>query len=302
MRFTFIFSALLLSHIFTIYACCQNKDSNAGFTFSPGQKPPGEVPALFAPEIFNHPTGYHSPPVFSPDGSEIYFSPMERGSLTEMIKISRGRWSKAVQINFGIESGAGDPVLSPDGRRIYFLSFRPLKNDPVERERIWSCVKTDTGWSVPVVIDENIRKHPTHWTFSVASNYNLYFLSEIKANPGIYLSRFNGEKYLEPVRLGKSINRDGTEFCPHVAPDESFLLFSRNGSGTKKADIFVSFRKKDGTWTIACPIDKINSPGNDLAPVLSPGGKYIFFLSNRSGTSRIYWVDAQVIRELRRDN
>jgi Tol biopolymer transport system component len=41
--------------------------------------------------------------------------------------------------------------------------------------------------------------------------------------------------------------------------------------------------------------ERVNSPADETCPVLSPDGKYLFLISNRSGEFRVYWIDAAVI-------
>jgi hypothetical protein len=268
-----------------------------------GQKTPDNTPILFAPEIMNAEMGYHSPIIFSPDLTEAYWSPMDTMPCMMFSKRIDGVWSTPVKIDFGLKMGAGDPAFSHNGEKLYFLSFQPPKPGDTERERIWFVVRKDEGWSEPKPIDEIILKHPTHWTFSFAANGNLYFTSEITGVRGeqdIYFAQFDGEKYLEPIDLGEMINTDGKELSPCIAPDESFIIFTRVGDGTKKADLYVSFKKDDGNWTKAIEIgSSINSEKNDLCASLSPDGNYLFFLSQREGLCRIYWVSSKIIEEIK---
>ena len=44
--------------------------------------------------------------------------------------------------------------------------------------------------------------------------------------------------------------------------------------------------------------DEINK-GNALFPGLSPDGKYLFFVSLRTGWLDLYWVDTKIIDELK---
>ena len=127
-------------------------------------------------------------------------------------------------------------------------------------------------------------------------------------------------------RLGNSINTE--EFFEEdsfIAPDESYLLFCRN-DGLGSWDIFVSFRKEDGSWTKARNMgEPINSSVSDVYPFVTSDGKYLFFSSRRTihseyseipltfeeklkilnspgnGNQDIYWVDAKVIEVLKPD-
>jgi hypothetical protein len=66
--------------------------------------------------------------------------------------------------------------------------------------------------------------------------------------------------------------------------------------------MYVSFNKRDGSWTSAVNFGKnINSPAYDWIPFISDDGKYLFFTSNRNGNYDIYWVDIMIIEELKPD-
>jgi len=302
-----IFTVILVLIFFVFNSYTQQDDFHnlTGPYF--GQRPPGMLPELFAPKIFNAEHGYHFPVIFSPDLTEAFWKPMERGNYGFMYsKMGDGVWSPPRRIKFGMEMGLGDAAFSPDGNRLYFLSFHPPKAGDTERERIWFVERSANGWSEPEPIDEVILAHPTHWTFSFAKNRNLYFTSEIEGVRGeqdIYVARFDGEKYLPPEDLGEAINSDGIDLAPYIAPDESYLIFTRSGKDTKKTDLYISFKKLDGSWTKALDMGpEINTEYHDLVASVTPDGKYLFFLSQREGKYRIYWVDAKIIEEFRAKN
>lgn len=113
------------------------------------------------------------------------------------------------------------------------------------------------------------------------------------------MARFDGEKYLDPTDLGEAINSDGMDMAPFIARDESCLIFSRQAEGTRKADLYISFRGADGNWSQAQDMgENINTPTNDLAAKVTPDDKYIFFLSQVEMWPRIHWVDASIIDSL----
>ena len=195
-------------------------------------------------------------------------------------------------------------MLSPDENRLFFLSFRPLERDPVERERIWYSVRTASGWSAPEVIDDVVARHPTHWQFSFTQSGDLYFTSEapeVLGEQDVYVSRLRDGHYQEPHSVGGSVNTDVREFCPFVAPDESYLLFARSVPEKEgRSDLFVSFRDEGGGWTQAVNLgDEINSLHNEVSPVVSRDGRFLFFNRSSSECNDILWVDAEIIARLR---
>ncbi|SYZ72230.1 hypothetical protein TRIP_C20345 [Candidatus Zixiibacteriota bacterium] len=229
---------------------------------------------------------------------------MKQEDCLEISTIVDGHWSIPREINFGLECGVGDATFWPDGSRVYFTSFHPPYPNAPEKERIWYAERDGNSWSAPRLIDDAVLAHPTHWTFSFADNKNLYFTSEmpgVRGEQDIYMARFDGEKYLEPVDVGPAINSDGMDLAPFVARDESYLIFTRVGTETSKADLYISFKDSLGHWTEAGSMeDNINSEANDLCASVSPDGKYLFFISQKNGLmNRIYWMDASIIDSVR---
>jgi len=269
-----------------------------------GQEPPGDTPVLFAPGILACEQGYHSSIIFSPYLREAIWCPM-RGAESRLFiaRMADGKWGAPRMTDLGMAAAVLDPIYSVDGKKLFFLSFAPDKPGGTARERIWWVERTPGGFSRPTPIDEVVRAHPTHWTFSVARNGNLYFTSEIQGARGgqdIYVARFAGGKFLAPEDLGPAVNSAGKDFAPFVAADESYLIFARVGPETRKADLYISYRKPEGGWTLARDMGPVvNSAGHDLAPYVSPDGRYLFFISQREGRNSIYWLNSAIIHKLR---
>ena len=269
-----------------------------------GQAPPGGTPVLFAPDSFQDPGEYHSPVVFSPDGTEAYWSPMpgHGRNTTLMSRMVDGVWTSQRYVDFGLEAGATEVAFSPDGGTIFFLSKQVLEGEhlaPGERpelERIWYAPRTSDGIGTPRPMPELVA-YPTHWQFSVAASGNLYFTSRGRGGPDIYVVPFEGTAYSEPRPLGIEINSDDGEDCPFIAPDESYLIFTRNDREHYNPDLFISYRRSEGSWTEAVRLPSpINSEDTEIYPVVTPDGKYLFFLSWREGAGRIFWVEAEFLR------
>lgn len=186
-----------------------------------------------------------------------------------------------------------------------YISFRcnPINQGGKEKERIWFVERSSNGWSKSKLIDDVVLAHPTHWTLSLAKNSNLYFTSEkagVKGGQDIYVARYDGKKYLQPEDPGDAINSEGKDFATFIAPDESYLIFTRIGKETKKTDLFISYKKPDGSWTKAIDMgSSVNSEYHDLTPYVSPDGKYLFFINQREQMNGMHWMDAKIIEELR---
>jgi ankyrin repeat protein len=271
-----------------------------------GQKPPTEGAALFALGIISSIWGLHSTAVFSPDGNEVYWAPMmsfpgevyTRGGLIMMKRVA-SRWTAPAWAPFsGPDVNDDVPFFSTDGRRIYFISARPLPGETRGgAERIWFADRTAGGWSAPQPLDAGINEHDMHWEFSLDRQANLYFGGQAPDSRGssdIYLARFISGKYEKPVNLGEPVNSAAPETTPFIAPDGSYLLFSR------EYDLWVSFRGADGAWSAPVKLgSEVNSPSIELCPIVTADGKYLFFLSQRDGESHAYWVSTAAIERLK---
>lgn len=277
-----------------------------------GQAPPaaGAEPTLFALDIVSTHRFQHGTIAFSPDGTEAYWSTEialpDSGyshGMTVYSKLVNGRWSEPAPAPFS-RLGWGDdvPIFAPDGQRLYFLSARPTGAEEGEQaERIWHVTRGDQGWSEPRIIDGGPNTLDLHWEFSVAANGNIY-------SPGdgdIYVSRLADGVYQAPENLGEPVNSDAVEMMPFIAPDESYLIFARARHSENRGyiDLWISFRDEPGSWTVPLNLGQpVNTRANEICPIVSPDGKYLFFNSSRFGNDDNYWVRASFIEELRRQS
>jgi hypothetical protein len=191
------------------------------------------------------------------------------------------------------------PFFHPDGSKLFFLSHRGEGG-----ERIWWVDRTADGWSEPQLVDDGPNTMSKHWQFSVAANGSIYFNSGDPGGLGagdLYVSRFVDGRYTEPVNLGAPVNSELSEDRPFIAPAESYLLFVRltPPDGLGLTDLYVSFRRDDGTWTPPRNMGpRVNSPANEGCPIVAPDGRYLFFNSHRNGNADNYWMDAAIIDAL----
>ena len=108
---------------------------------------------------------------------------------------------------------------------------------------------------------------------------------------------------IPPVNLGDAVNTSHRELDPFIAPDETYHLFAadRTANGLNDEDLYIAFRKEDGSWIKAQNMGPdIDSDQFDVSPYVSPDEKYLFFWSDRNGNHDIYWIDAQIIEQLKR--
>lgn len=277
-----------------------------------GQEPPGTKPEIFAPGIIST-CREHSAALFTPNGKEVWFGRMFPQKIYFSKRIG-GQWSEPSIAPFCDDNNYLYPVMSPDGDRIYFTSDRPTEQggEPLSRGEgdIWVVERTPSGWSNPKHLNQNINFSERNSCGSLSESGNLYFTAKTNSqSTDIFCAKSVNGTYAPAINL-KKIDSSSPDHCPFVAPDESYLIFSSFRGGQGRSDLFISFRNRDGTWTEPWNMGPtINSPFKDEYPYVTPDGKYLFFNSNRpsslnqkpieDGPGNMYWVDAQIIRELK---
>ena len=274
-----------------------------------GQKPPGMTPEIFAAGIIST-AANEGCSSFSPDGRLYLFA--RGGSALDGILFMKqidGIWQKPRLASFSAGKYDWDFILAPDGKTVFVSSGRPSQTGglPLRDYRIWITERSDKGWSEPRLLPAPVNTGQHDSYPSVTNDRTLYFFSNRSGGLGegdIYLSRSVNGRYTKVENLSIPINTKYHEVDPFIDPDERYLIFcSDKPGGYGKADIYVTFRKKNGSWTQ--PINmggKINTTHSEYIPYVTPDGRYFFFTTNKSGNRDIYWVDARIIDQFRPEN
>lgn len=244
---------------------------------------------------------WHGAPVFSPDGSEMfvvkYIDLSEKMELFEMDNIN-GQWSTLFRPAFVSDSSDNCPFFLQDGNRLMFMSNRS------GLWRLYYVDRTDTGWSEvqPVNFDYNSLSGPMGITFSLASDSFMYFFMWSQQNSlQINKAHLINGVYTQFEELPEPVNSSYSEGTAFIAPDQSYLLFDSDKPGLGLHDIYLSFKKPNGSWTPPANLgNRINGSHEDAFPNVSPDGKFIFFTSAKPGDMgyNAYWVSTEVINKL----
>ncbi len=251
---------------------------------------PSSTVSRFAPAIFRE--EMHAPPIFTPNGKEVYWSFMDEPRGVRYMTIENGAWSEPAPAPFD-RGGRGDsPFISSDGTRLLYLSYGS------NNEAIWQVEREDDGWGSSQKLPDEVNQNGAHWQASMADNGNLYFGSEGK----LLFSTFENGNYRTAENLEFSYDSDNAYAgSPFIAPDESYLIFDL-GLDFTHADLYITFKNETGEWDEPVSMEALNSNGNDLYANVSPDGRFLIFLSSRTGIQLPYWVDASVIEDYRSQN
>ena len=265
------------------------------------QNPPGDSPQVFAPGIIST-DGYEFAGNFTPDGKEFFFTrrPTFEGSDNRIYYTVRhnGSWTEPSLAPFAKDVFEMLPYVAPSGDRLFFSSYRTKPDSTKWDGEIWCSDKTKDGWSKAKHFDAPFNKRFTMYISSTTDG-TLYFTAKGEEKRGIFKSTNIDGVYQEPQYLPAEINSISPAH-PFIAPDESFLIVDAQLKGMGKPELFISFRKRDGNWTKMENMGKtINSTSTEYGASLSPDCRYLFFHRRLHGKGDIYWVNVDIIDNLR---
>lgn len=268
------------------------------------QKAPDKNAEIFALGIVSSEFGVHSSPAFMPDGNEVYWTTMDsrgKGGIF-YTRIENNKWKIPRIAAFSSGYHCANPTLSPDGSKLFFHSERPVEKNGKPGSGIWVVERSGKTWSSPEQIPASVGDASPGWQISLDKDSHIYFST--RGVSDIYISRYLDGNYSKPENLGQSINTEYNDGDPFIEKDAEYLVFSSNRPGGFGGfDIYVAFQNENGTWERARNIgDGVNSKSNEMWPVISPDGKYLFFASNRNGSVDVYWIDTKIIKELKPDH
>ena len=258
-----------------------------------GQTLPGVTPITFGAGFL--PNNFHSSLTFTPDGTKVYWAGSYSEAKVYTSRLENGIWTEPATVRFSGSMGSyRDPFISPDGQRLYFISKDPLPGSSTsDKENIWVMEKEGDGWGEPQPLPSSVNAHELHWTISVANNYNLYFAGGPEGGIGdIYLSRYIDGEYTDAELLGGPVNSVELEITPNIAPDESYLLFTRLANTSATPYLYISYAVENG-WSEP---QKIENVLYCISPIVTPDRMFVIYLSSPLS---LEWRNTSFIDELR---
>jgi hypothetical protein len=267
-----------------------------------GQTPPGDSAVVFAPGIVTI-TGRQVPCIsFAPDGKSavfyVGFWPNPGTPYTMLTEYINNRWTTPAPISFTTGRTTGEPSFSFDGKRIYL--FASGVQNQVGSIDIAYSEKTATGWSTPQSMGNPPNLVQDQYHPCIVADTSVYFST---SSGDIARCQYRNGRYLPRVILPFPVNQSNTTQTwgdPYVSPDESYLIFKSTRTGSLgQNDIYISYRKADGSWTNPKNLgNKINTRNDERTGDITPDGKYMTFGSNNA----MMWVSASFIETLRNTN
>lgn len=86
----------------------------------------------------------------------------------------------------------------------------------------------------------------------------------------------------------------------YVSPMEEYIIFAaRHEDGFGDIYLYISFKTMEDTWCIPINMgNKINTELRERFPIVSPDGKYLFFMRHTPGQD-FFWVSTELIDNLK---
>jgi Tol biopolymer transport system component len=276
-----------------------------------GQKPPGIIPEVFAPGIVSDTSwAEHGQVAISPKGDEIYwsvFSTKYGNTNSQQIfftKLENGTWTKPALAEFvedNLNSENGCPVFSPDGNKLFFNSNRPGGLGNMDT---WYVERTGSKWGDPVNVGAPYNSPGTDWTPVFTNNgyaYRMGFYNEDRnEKPLRFKYKDGGFSDPEPVTFHPDFF---PWFSIFVSPDEDYVIFAAYKEiGYGWLDLYISFKTSDGKWGFPVNMgNKVNTELTERFPVVSPDGKYLFFM-RQTETQDFFWVSTAFFDDLKKES
>ncbi len=197
------------------------------------------------------------------------------------------------------------PIVSPDGKRMYFS--RQYHPDNVggenDSEDIWvSELDEETGeWQPARNVGPPLNTEGPNFisSISMVGGEEIVILGNRYGKKGrmftgVSMSKRNGDSFEDPVDIEIE---DEYNYSPNadyflVPGGEAMLLSAERDDSYGKRDLYVSFKRNNGTWSVPLNLGSdINSSGEDESPFLAEDGKTLYFSSdgyNGYGGADIY--------------
>jgi hypothetical protein len=215
---------------------------------------------------------------------------------TMIIKYENNHWTSPDTASFSTTRSAEEAIYSPDGSRVYYYAYNPP--NPVGGADLCYSVKNGSAWSEPVNLATPLNTPQDEYHPCVVADSSVYF--ENLAGKICYAKYQNGA-YQPRVLMPALFNDPGMAWGnPYVSPDESYFIFnSSRPGGFGGTDLYISYKKTDGTWTNPKNLGNIiNTITNECGSEITDDSLYMTYVSNND----VYWVGSGFIDSLRYTN
>ncbi|MFN5844288.1 MAG: OmpA family protein, partial [Flavobacteriia bacterium] len=207
-----------------------------------------------------------------------------------LIPIPKGLTREKLASTVNTDVSDRTPLITPDGRTLYFIRGGNANNyGGSDNDDIYFSLMDDQGnWQESVCMGYPINNSSPNSVISISPDNNTLFLMHQYTSDGKF--KGGGFSYTTRTENGWSVPQDivvenyyneggSNEFC--FSADKQVLICAiRTKQTVGSNDLYVSFRKEDGTYTEPLNMGNvINSTGWEVSPFLASDGKTLYFSS-----------------------
>ncbi len=278
-----------------------------------GQTPPDTIVQEFViPHKISNNYNFINSIAFSPSGNAIACGLTDSIWSSSTILYSyktQGGWTQFDTIPFCVQGINTNPTFLNDSV-LYFSSRGNIQIERTVDFDIFRVVKVNNNWQIPEKVKELSLDTCREFMGTFSKNGEVYFtrLEQLKqpdrnnpVNNEIYRGKLINGSFCNIENIGKPINTNHGEAAPFIDPLGKYLLFcSSRNNGFGLADTYISFKLKDGVWSEPQNMGNvINSNEIDADAIVTPDGKYLFFIRRQDWKceipNRIYWVSTKIL-------
>ncbi|WP_289063899.1 putative Ig domain-containing protein [uncultured Zobellia sp.] len=274
-----------------------------------GQKYPGAIPEIFAPDVISVKNRFEHGISFTPNTNELAFGILDKNGVRGEIYYSKkdnDTWSDPRTFKPLENRSVFLPYFTPDGQALLYAQSIPDTNN-LYITNIGRVKKVDNHWGLPEKLETPISSASREASASMTMDGTLYFSSnrncQGKENcftADLFFSKILDKKYQSVSEIA-DLNSANDEESVFISPNETYLIFCRYTNGETFVDLYISYRNHNGNWTSPQILDPtINSKDWDRRPFVSADNKYLFFTrlqiaSNGLAESDIYWSNTSKV-------
>jgi len=187
------------------------------------------------------------------------------------------------------------PILSPDGKQLFFgRKFHPDNVGGIEDyEDIWvsNLDTVSNEWQEAKNLGEPLNSEGPNWVSSITPDGNTmvllignkYDVKRDKMFSGVSVSSKAGDTWSKPESLEIEDFYNMAEKANfYLANSRKTLIMSiKRDDSYGDRDLYVSFEKRDGTWTAPMNLgENVNTATDETSPFLAADDKTLFFSSS----------------------
>jgi OmpA-OmpF porin, OOP family len=192
------------------------------------------------------------------------------------------------------KNGEGQSVISADGKEIYFWRELYRQSAGTTVQSAWYARQDSSGKWLPA----RFMSKPFNTDMNSSGIFNIspdnnsilirgFFKYSDRLKSGVSIVTRGARGWNDPVGLdvpGYNELEKGRFSGAFLMPDGKGIVFYLSEiTGATDNDLYVSFRKDDGTYTRPAPMTAINTAADESTPFIASDNKTLYFSSNRTG-------------------